>query len=270
MSTAHKLEANASVTAASAATRGKLLRRSEAARILGISVSTLRRREGEILKPRVGPDGVHFFDEAEVRAVTITMRSRAALLSDGRSGGEIAADVFTLLDDGTHPVDIVKQLRLAPDLVIDLHAQWLTMRDAFLVNREQAADLARIARSGVAASASEAIASVRGRIETLTRMRQGSAVCSSCRATTASMCEACVVETRGPLGSAGVRIETRTTDDGAEQVRVAADMYWDAVGESGTSVATMHSAWHGIEALPLSSIVDIVDALRRRRDTHGG
>lgn len=105
----------ASEDAVKAAPSGKLLKRSEAARLLG--VSTLRRREGDVLKPLVGADGVHLFDEAEVRAVCVTLRGRATLGALGPSAGDTAADVFTLLDDGVHPVEIVKRLHLTPDVV---------------------------------------------------------------------------------------------------------------------------------------------------------
>jgi hypothetical protein len=63
----------------------KLLKRSEVAKRLGVSVSTLRRREGELLKPIVGADGVHLFDEEEVRAVSITLRRRQIISPPGRA-----------------------------------------------------------------------------------------------------------------------------------------------------------------------------------------
>src|ERR1700690_2062562 len=100
---------------------GKFLKRSEAARLLGVSVSTLRRKEGDIIQPVVDADGVHRFAESELRAVMVTVRHRQAVASMGPSAGDTAAEVFTLLDEHLHPAEIVKRLRLPPDIVMALH-----------------------------------------------------------------------------------------------------------------------------------------------------
>ncbi len=76
------------------ATSGKLVKRAEAARMLGMSVSTLRRQEGRLVSPIVGPDGVHLFDESEIRSVSVTVRHKQAIASSGPAAGEIAAEVF--------------------------------------------------------------------------------------------------------------------------------------------------------------------------------
>ena len=51
---------------------GKLLGRAQAARMLGVSKSTLRRMEGEALTPVVGPKNVRLFHEEEIRSVVVT------------------------------------------------------------------------------------------------------------------------------------------------------------------------------------------------------
>lgn len=242
---------------------GKLLKRSQAARLLGVSVSTLRRREGEVLKPIVGSDGVHLFDEAEVRAVTVTMRARAAMTAMGASAGDTAADVFTLLDDGAHPVDIVKRLRLTPDVVVALQDQWSRMRGGFFVGPEEARELGLVTRSRAPTTAPAALALVRDRVSKLTRMRQGAAVCHSCRDHTASICEACVIATRGPLSTLGIRVEHRTSDAG-EEIRVAADVYWDDVGGEGGTIAAMCSDWFASSDADTAPIADIVVGIRQR------
>jgi hypothetical protein len=89
-------EVVAEVVAAEAAPeRGKLLTRREAAERLGISETTLRRRERDELKPIV-VDGVHMFEERQVRSVT-TLRRQVGVL--GAVDGGVAADVFELLRD---------------------------------------------------------------------------------------------------------------------------------------------------------------------------
>src|SRR5688572_28098770 len=91
------------------------LTRSQAARRLGVSVTTLRRMEGAVLHPEKGPGGVRIFDVSEVEASFL--RVRASRHSPAAADGEIAAEVFALLDDGLNPVDVVKRTRVAPDLV---------------------------------------------------------------------------------------------------------------------------------------------------------
>lgn len=254
----------ATVIAAKATQNGKLLKRTEAARLLGMSVSTLRRREGEVLNPIVGEGGVHLFDEAEVRAVMITMRGKSALAAMGPSSGLIASEVFTLLDEDVHPVEIVKRLRLAPEVVTALRKQWIEMRGGFTVSREQTLEFGGIARSGAPSTAVAALASIRRRVETLTRMRSGSARCDACYDSTASMCEACVVVTRGPLSCMRMDLEQRSGTEGREELRLVVDAYWDDVGESGGNVACLRSDWYSLADLAKSPIADIADGLRRR------
>jgi hypothetical protein len=69
---------------------GKFLKRTEAARMLGVSVSTLRRREGELLQPIVDTDGVHRFAESEVRSVMVTVRHRQTMTAMGPNAGQVA------------------------------------------------------------------------------------------------------------------------------------------------------------------------------------
>ncbi len=47
--------------------------------------------------------------------------------------GELAADVFTLLDEGVHPVEGVKRMRRLPSVVESLHAQWSRMKGHLLI-----------------------------------------------------------------------------------------------------------------------------------------
>ena len=235
----------AAETAVMATPATKLLRRTEAARLLDMSVSTLRRREGEVLHPIVGENGVHLFDEAQVRSVSITLRGREAIGALGGSG-ETAAEVFTLLDEGEHPVDIVKRLRLSPDVVTALHGQWARMRGGFVVTADEAAELSRVARSGKLGNATAAIAALHGRVSILQQMRQGSATCAMCGDRTASICDPCVVRTRGPLSTTSVTTEERADADdadGKKPIRVVVDAYWDSFGDYDGQIMTLRSDW---------------------------
>jgi hypothetical protein len=102
-----------------------LLTRSQAARVLGVSVSTVIRRE-DVLKPVI-VNGVHMFDERVLRREVTTVRHRQAIAALGPTSGDVAASVFELLDAGVELPQIVIRLRVAPDAVQALRAQWVEM-----------------------------------------------------------------------------------------------------------------------------------------------
>jgi predicted DNA-binding transcriptional regulator AlpA len=109
----------------------RFLRRAEVARLLGVSKSTLRRMEGTTLKPLVGPRNERLFLEEEVRAVVVTRRAGVAHQTDV---GEIAAEAFTRFDAGGDVVDVVKALRVAPELVESLHDHWARLRQQLVLS----------------------------------------------------------------------------------------------------------------------------------------
>lgn len=233
--------------------------------MLGVSVSTLRRREGADLTPVVDADGVHMFDESEVRSVMVTVRRRQSVHALGASIGDVAADVFELLDAGEHPVDIVKRLRVAPEAVVGLHEQWVTMRGGFAVSAGQAGELVRLARSrSPLTSGAGLVEQFRRRIDGLTHMRTGSAKCCVCGDHTASICEACVVETNGPLVTIDARLEKRSTADGDEECRVCADVHWHERDGGEGAVAELCSDWHSSATLRDADIADLVAGIERR------
>ena len=117
----------------------KLLTRTETAKRLGVSTSTVRRYEGDKLRPIRGADGVNRFD---VKAVAELATS---LLNDNdgkpprkprrnpatapahevkRTEGEIAAEVFERLEQRQSLAEIVIGVRVPPDVVRELHRQW--------------------------------------------------------------------------------------------------------------------------------------------------
>ena len=56
---------------------GKLLKRAEVARRLGLSMSSVRRMEGTTLQPIVAPNGVRYFAEEQIEAVFVRAGLRA-------------------------------------------------------------------------------------------------------------------------------------------------------------------------------------------------
>lgn len=114
---------------------GTLTRAQVAAR-LGVSVSTVRRYEGDRLHPRVDADDVRWFDDKEVAALAATLanepravRRRNAEPSPGthaalRPSGEIAAEVFERLEQRQSLAEIVIGVRVEPSVVRELFEQW--------------------------------------------------------------------------------------------------------------------------------------------------
>lgn len=253
-----------------AAPNGRLIRRTEAARMLKMSVSTLRRYEHQ-RHPTVGPDGVHLFDEVELRSAAITISRRRAIATMGASAGDVAADVFTLLDGGTHPVEIVKQLRVAPDVVAALLEQWTQMRGGFFVSKDEAFELGCISRRHQPRTAGAAIADLRRYVEQLKQSKRGSTQCQCCLQVTASICEPCAVDWRGPLITSGVKLERQASETGEELLRVVIDAAWcDSIDPSGSQSATLRSDWHPRTKMAKSEIGAFVDAIDARDDLTAG
>lgn len=111
------------------ATTGRRLTRTEVATLMGVSPSTVVRRERANLLRAQLIDGVHVFDETEVRQTITTQRHRTAISALGAAAGDVAALVFTELDGGATPVEIVKRHAISPTVVKALVAQYRDFRD---------------------------------------------------------------------------------------------------------------------------------------------
>lgn len=115
----------------------KPLTRVDVAARLGVSTSTVRRYEGDLLHPTKGVNGVNQFDAAEIAALAVKLleqRSPKAKRWDARSGGkrtvpertagDIASEVFERLEQRQSLAEIVVGLRVAPAVVRELHREW--------------------------------------------------------------------------------------------------------------------------------------------------
>ena len=115
---------------------GKRLTRAQVAERLGVSISTVRRYEGERLRPEVGEGDVRWFDAAKVAALAAELANEAPrprLRNAGRASGaapasrsadELAALVFERFEQRQSLAEIVLGVRISPDRVRALHAQW--------------------------------------------------------------------------------------------------------------------------------------------------
>ena len=116
--------------------------RSAAAKILGVGLSTVRRAEGRSLTPYV-VDGVHWFDEVEVRRLASSGTLRARALPRERQRDEVTAiEVFEDFGDGIEAVDVVRQRKLHPDVVEKMRAQYMRLSYAVAVPDAALQDLA--------------------------------------------------------------------------------------------------------------------------------
>lgn len=114
-----------------------LLTRAEVAARLGVSTSTVRRYEGELLHPQKGADGVNRFDPQEVAILAMTLlgqrgtkpKNKGARKADkprapGRTPGDVAAEVFERLEQRQSLAEIVIGVRVTPEVVRELHREW--------------------------------------------------------------------------------------------------------------------------------------------------
>jgi transcriptional regulator with XRE-family HTH domain len=111
------------------------LTRTEVAKRLGVSTSTVRRYEGGRLHPVKDAAGAWTFDPAEVAALAAELVSDPAHTPGARGvpqeappelpRGELAARVFERLEQRQTLAEIVIGLRVAPELVRALYHEWL-------------------------------------------------------------------------------------------------------------------------------------------------
>lgn len=100
--------------------------------MLGVSISSVRRLEGDRLHPEVGQDGVRYFDPAEVTALAANFASdrkpsrstTASALSPKLPAGELAARAFERFDQRQSLAEIVIALRVEPKVVRELFHEW--------------------------------------------------------------------------------------------------------------------------------------------------
>jgi hypothetical protein len=127
--------------AAEVGASGRLLTRSQVARRLGLSLSTVRRMEGAQLNPIVGERGVRYFEETEIQAVFVRVR-RTRVPEDERVDGTLAAAAFRLFRNGADVIAVVEELRESPEKVERLFDHWKRLRGTVVLDAKSCAVLA--------------------------------------------------------------------------------------------------------------------------------
>lgn len=115
-----------------------MLTRGQAAKSLGVSMGTIRKMEGRSLPVMVRADGTHVFALEDIEHARALRAGRRVPIVDG----SIAAEIFSLLKTGREPVDIVGIMRVHPDVVESLTAQFGRMNGTLLLSRLALAELA--------------------------------------------------------------------------------------------------------------------------------
>jgi hypothetical protein len=103
-----------------------LLTTSQAARMAGVSPSTIVRRRAE-LGAIPGPRGEYLIQAEVLQRNITTLRRRVAVTALGPASGEVASAVFAALKEGRHPSDIVIDQRVSPEVVMALREQFEQM-----------------------------------------------------------------------------------------------------------------------------------------------
>ena len=203
----HAGPASAEITAAEIVTAetgdvatARRLTRAEVAALMGVSPSTVVRRERAGLLRAQVIDGVHVFDETEVKHSITTMHHRTVISALGGATGDIAALVFTELDAGATPIEIVKRHAVAPAAVKALVAQYRDFRDEVTIPTSELAALrAQVAERAVSAPGTQSARPV---------------TCMACgREPRVRACAACLASERAHV--------ERQHSDGVEHVRFA-------------------------------------------------
>jgi hypothetical protein len=185
------------------ASRPDVVRRKEAARILHVSETTLRRRyEGKTLPVDVDDAGVHIFSLADVEAIArelhITLAHDAHDAHDAAEpdAPAVHAELFELFEADTHPVDVVTKLRTVhPDVVEKAYAQWVRMRGGLVLEPDHVNTLRAVAVSSPALrgamsfdNADSVVAGIKAALEAPPRR----AVCLLCAKKAATLCATCL------------------------------------------------------------------------------
>jgi hypothetical protein len=120
----------------------RLVGRAEAAGVLGVSIATLRRLERTVLRPVVDANGMH---RHSVRRLLDYKAERANPIAgaDDCKGAQAAA-AFEHFDRSLGPADVVKLLKVTPNLARELHGDWADLGGGFVVSGEIAARIDRL------------------------------------------------------------------------------------------------------------------------------
>lgn len=156
-------------------------------------------------RPITNANGVKLYPREEAERLTGGRRvpplpkARALVPNAASTDGELAAKIFDRLDRAVHPVEIVKELRVHPDIVEGFVARWERMRRTIVLTGTDVTVLAKALRSevGDARELLSAIQVLAGRARL---------PCEQCEGTRPTVCGKCLA---AHLRAAVLRTERR-------------------------------------------------------------
>lgn len=106
-----------------------VLRRAQVAKRLGVTIVTVVRLHGSLLHPTRDASGAYVYDSDEVKRAQLSFIKRGrGRAKGGPKVGELegnkAADAFAMFEDNAQLRDVVKTLRVRPELVRKWHRAW--------------------------------------------------------------------------------------------------------------------------------------------------
>ena len=114
----------------------RLILRPQAARILNVHVSSVRRLEKSgALKPVLtDPSGTHWHSLRAVHEYAAAMKTPPSPTLEENVDGELAAQAFTLLDADATAADLVKTLKIPTAVARKLEQEWAELRGHVIIN----------------------------------------------------------------------------------------------------------------------------------------
>ena len=116
--------------------------------------------------------------------------------SDADDAGAFAATVFSLLDAGVSPCEVVIQTQASPERIESLWKSWARLRRFILLSPDAISFVAEACRARPPTNADETIAALRGLAFAEHR------TCSACKSAPAQFCISCPLEALKEAGRA--------------------------------------------------------------------
>lgn len=166
-----------------------LVTRGGAAKALGVSVAMVRKWERSGALDPVRYAGVHYFAERDIELFRAQRAGKPRRISDANN---VSGAVFDQLAENVEPVEIVRKLRVHPDVVEQLHHQWTRMRRSIVWTEKDVATVAKAIGGRAFASAAELLTQVASHVsEAIEKARSERITCAVCRSDPARFCAGC-------------------------------------------------------------------------------
>lgn len=174
-----------------------LLTRGGAAKALGVSLAMVRKWERLGALEPLKLAGINYHNERDIELFRAKRQGKPRRVSNENN---VSANVFDLLAKNTSPIDIVRKLRVHPDIVEGLHHQWARMSGSLVWEPKELETLAALVGGMKPRSAAECVDRVSKHvIAVAARASADASRCAVCRSDPARFCGGCA-PTKRPRG----------------------------------------------------------------------